>query len=256
MNEMQGKVALITGASSGIGRATALRFAAEGARVAIVARSADKLQAAAREIETAGGTVRVITADVTSEAEIDRVVSETVAAFGGIDVLVNAAGIMGNGSVENTALKDWDYMFQINTRSPFYLMQRALPYLIARQGNVVNVSSVTGIRAFPNILAYCASKAALDQLTHCAALELGPKGVRVNAVNPGVVVTSLHRTSGMKDDAYAAFLEHSKTTHPLGRVGQADEVADLILFLASPRAGWITGISCPIDGGRHQTCAR
>jgi NAD(P)-dependent dehydrogenase (short-subunit alcohol dehydrogenase family) len=106
------------------------------------------------------------------------------------------------------------------------------------------------------VLAYCSRKAALDQLTHCAALELAPKGVRLNAINPGVVVTQLHRTSGMKDDAYDKFLEHSKTTHPLGRVGTADEVAELILFLASPRAGWITGASYSIDGGRHQTCFR
>jgi NAD(P)-dependent dehydrogenase (short-subunit alcohol dehydrogenase family) len=135
-------------------------------------------------------------------------------------------------------------------------MQCALPYLIERKGNVVNVSSVTGIRAFPGILAYCVSKAAVDQLTHCAALELASKGVRVNAVNPGVVVTSLHRRGGMSEEEYAAFLKHSKTTHPLGRVGQPEEVAELIYFLASPRAGWITGISCPIDGGRSQTCAR
>jgi NAD(P)-dependent dehydrogenase (short-subunit alcohol dehydrogenase family) len=106
------------------------------------------------------------------------------------------------------------------------------------------------------VLAYCTSKAAVDQLTHCAALELADKGVRVNAVNPGVVVTSLHRTGGMDEEAYARFLEHSKTTHPLGRVGQPEEVAELIAFLASPSAGWITGVSCPIDGGRHQTCFR
>ena len=119
-----------------------------------------------------------------------------------------------------------------------------------------NVSSVTGIRAFPGILSYCTSKAAVDQLTHCVALEVADKGVRVNAVNPGVVVTHLHRSGGMDEEAYAAFLEHSKTTHPMGRVGQAEEVADLVYFLASPKAGWITGISCPIDGGRSQTCAR
>ena len=144
----------------------------------------------------------------------------------------------------------------INVRAPFYLMQRLLPSLIERKGNVVNVSSVTGIRAFPGVLAYCSSKAALDQLSHCAALELAPKGVRVNAVNPGVTVTELHKRGGMNEQAYAAFLEHSKSTHPLGRVGQPEEVADLIYFLASPKAGWITGISAPIDGGRSQTCAR
>jgi NAD(P)-dependent dehydrogenase (short-subunit alcohol dehydrogenase family) len=120
----------------------------------------------------------------------------------------------------------------------------------------VNVSSVTGIRAFPGVLAYCASKAAVDQLTRCAALELAPKGVRVNAVDPGVVVSNLHRRGGMGEEKYQTFLEHSKTTHPLGRVGQPEDVADAILFLASDRARWITGVSLSVDGGRHQTCAR
>ena len=256
MDEMRGKVALITGASSGIGRAAAIKFASEGARVALVARHPDKLAEVAQEIASHGGESRVIAADVTREEEIERVVSETVAAFGGIDVLVNAAGIIGNGTIENTRLADWDYMFSVNVRSPFYLIQRAMPHLIERKGNVVNVSSVTGIRAFPNVLAYCSSKAALDQLTHCVALEVASKGVRINAVNPGVVVTQLHRTGGMDAEAYAQFLEHSQTTHPLGRVGQASEVAELIYFLASPKAGWITGASYSIDGGRAQTCAR
>lgn len=256
MDEMQNKVALITGASSGIGRATAIKFAAAGAQVVAVARRADHLAEVAAEIQAKNGACKTIAADVTQESDIDRVVRETVEAFGGIDVLVNAAGIIANGTIENTKLSDWDYMFNVNVRAPFYLTQRALPHLIERKGNVVNVSSVTGIRAFANVLAYCASKAALDQMTHCVALEVASQGVRINAVNPGVTVTMLHRAGGMNDEQYAAFLEHSKTTHPLGRVGTADEVAELIYFLASPRAGWITGVSMPIDGGRHQTCAR
>ncbi len=253
---MKGKVALITGASSGIGRATAFKFAAEGARVALVARSADALAQVAAAIADDGGEALALPGDVTEEADIERVVRETVHAWGGIDVLVNAAGIIDTGTIETTKLQDWDYMMRVNVRGPFYLMQCAMPYLVERQGNVVNVSSVTGIRAFPGILAYCASKAAADQLTHCAALEMAAKGVRINAVNPGVVLTQLHRRGGMDDEAYAAFLEHSKTTHPLGRVGRPEEIADLIFFLASPQAGWITGGSYPIDGGRHQTCAR
>lgn len=256
MDEMKNKVVVITGASSGIGRAAAVKFAAEGARVALIARRADKLAEVAKEIRARGSESKIIAADVTREDEIERVVRETAAAFGGIDVLVNAAGIIANGTIENTRLADWDYMFNVNVRGPFYFIQRALPYLIERQGNIVNVSSVTGIRAFPNVLAYCSSKAALDQLTHCVALEVASKGVRINAVNPGVVVTQLHRTGGMSEEAYTQFLEHSKTTHPIGRVGQAEEVAELIYFLASPKAGWITGASYSIDGGRSQTCAR
>ena len=132
----------------------------------------------------------------------------------------------------------------------------SLPSLIERKGNIVNLSSVTGTRAFPGVLAYCVSKAAIDQLTHCAALELAPRGVRVNAVNPGVVRTNLHLNSGMSQEAYEAFLERCKTTHPLGRVGTPEEIADLILFLASSKASWITGETFAIDGGRAQTCAR
>jgi NAD(P)-dependent dehydrogenase (short-subunit alcohol dehydrogenase family) len=147
-------------------------------------------------------------------------------------------------------------MLNINLRGVFLLMQKATPALIERRGSVVNVSSVTGLRAFPGVLAYCVSKAGVDQLTRCAALELASKGVRVNAVNPGVVVTEIHKRGGMTEEQYEAFLNHSRETHPLGRVGNAAEVAELILFLASPRASWITGATYSIDGGRAQTCAR
>ena len=161
-----------------------------------------------------------------------------------------------SGSVETTTLTAWDEMLNVNLRAVFHLMQLAAPHLEERRGNIVNVSSVTGLRAFPGVLAYCVSKAGVDQLTRCAALELAAKGVRVNAVNPGVVKTEVHLRGGMNEEAYAAFLEHSKGTHPLGRIGDAREVAELILFLASDRAAWITGATYSIDGGRAQTCAR
>jgi len=253
MNEMKDKVVIVTGASSGIGKAAAFKFASEGAKVALVARSEGKL---AELVQAIDGEAKAILADVTQEADVERVVRETVEVFGGIDVVVNAAGIIATGTVETTTLEDWDYMMNVNVRAPFYLIQCAMPYLVERKGNVVNVSSVTGPRAFPGVLAYCVSKAALDQFTHCAALEMAGQGVRINAVNPGVTVTELHRRGGMDEEAYAAFLEHSKTTHPLGRVGQPEEIAELIYFLASPRAGWITGATHLIDGGRGQTCAR
>jgi NAD(P)-dependent dehydrogenase (short-subunit alcohol dehydrogenase family) len=255
-DELRGKVALVTGASSGIGRATALRFAEEGAQVTLVGRARSALAEVAAEIKAGGGEGFCVVADVTDEADAERVVRETIDDFGALDVLVNAAGILANGTVETTTLSAWDEMLDVNLRAVFNLMRLGVPHLAARRGNVVNVSSVTGLRAFPNVLAYCVSKAGVDQLTRCAALELAPRGVRVNAVNPGVVVTDVHRRGGMSDENYGKFLEHSKTTHPLGRVGDAREVAELILFLASERASWITGATYSIDGGRAQTCAR
>jgi NAD(P)-dependent dehydrogenase (short-subunit alcohol dehydrogenase family) len=144
----------------------------------------------------------------------------------------------------------------LNVRAPFRLMRAAFPYLKERRGAVVNVSSVNGQRVFPNLAAYNTSKAAIDQLTRCAAIEWAGTGVRVNAVNPGVTVTNLHRRSGMAEEAYVAFLARAKETHPLGRPGQASEIAALILFLASEQAAWITGETVAIDGGRHLTCAR
>jgi NAD(P)-dependent dehydrogenase (short-subunit alcohol dehydrogenase family) len=255
-DELKGKVALVTGASSGIGRATALRFAEEGALVTLVGRVRKALSEVAAEIKEGGGEGFAVVADVTDERDAERVVRETIDDFGALDVLVNAAGILANGTVETTTLAAWDEMLDVNLRAVFNLTRLAVPHLVERRGNVVNVSSVTGLRAFPNVLAYCVSKAGVDQLTRCAALELAPKGVRVNAVNPGVVVTEVHRRGGMSDENYTNFLEHSKRTHPLGRVGTAAEVAELILFLASERAAWITGATYSIDGGRAQTCAR
>ncbi len=254
--QIQSKTAVITGASSGIGQATAYLFAQEKAKLMLVARDENRLKAIIENIRQAGGEADIFPADVTNREEIKNCLAETVKIFGGIDILVNAAGIIASGTIEDTTIEDWDYMMDINLRAIFNMIQLALPSLIKSKGNIVNVSSVTGLRAFPGVLAYCVSKAGLDQLTRCLALELAAKGVRVNAVNPGVTITELHRRGGMDEKKYAAFLEHSKTTHPLGRVGEAKEIAELILFLASPHASWITGATYAIDGGRNLTCAR
>ncbi|MFY9611362.1 MAG: glucose 1-dehydrogenase [Blastocatellia bacterium] len=251
---MKNKRAIVTGASNGIGRATAELLLSEGATVALVGRRESALA------DVVAGTPRsaafAIIADLSDERQSERCIAQSVETLGGLDVLVNAAGILKSGRIEETSLELWDEMMNINLRSVFHLMKLSVPHLERSLGNIVNVSSVTGPRSFPGVLAYCVSKAALDQLTRCAALELAPRGVRVNAVNPGVVVSGLHRSGGMSEEAYAAFLEHSKTTHPLGRVGEAREIAELICFLASDRAGWITGATVSIDGGRALTCAR
>jgi NAD(P)-dependent dehydrogenase (short-subunit alcohol dehydrogenase family) len=255
--ELRGKVAVVTGASSGIGLATTVKLVAAGASVVAVGRSQEALTAAARRAAPLDGAqVETVVADLAEATSAVDIVRAAVGRFGGIDILVNGAGIIGMGTIETTSEQEWQRMMDVNVTAPFRLMQAAVPYLVERGGCIVNVSSVNGLRSFAGVLAYNVSKSALDQLTRCAALELAPKGVRVNAVNPGVVVTNLHRRSGMDEDRYAAFLERSKETHPLGRPGQADEIAELILFLASSRAQWITGDTVSIDGGRHLTCAR
>jgi NAD(P)-dependent dehydrogenase (short-subunit alcohol dehydrogenase family) len=250
------KVVLVTGATSGIGHAVAVKFAEASARVVALGRNREALREVENAVRNAGGEALTLTVDVTNPDEGQRAIDQAVSRFGGLDVLVNAAGHISTGSIETTSLAAWDAMMNVNLRAVFQLMQLASPHLISTKGNIVNVSSVTGLRSFPGVLAYCVSKAGLDQLTRCAALELAPKGVRVNAVNPGVVVTEIHKRGGMSEADYEKFLEHSKTTHPLGRVGDPKEVAELILYLASEKASWITGGTYPIEGGRALTCAR
>jgi NAD(P)-dependent dehydrogenase (short-subunit alcohol dehydrogenase family) len=250
------KAIIVTGATSGIGRSTAEAFGREGASVALVGRKEHALAEVAEAVQRSGGRAVTCRADVTAAEAPEQIIGRTVHELGGLDVLVNAAGVMATGTLEATTDEVWDAMMSVNLRAPFRLMRAAAPHLAARKGAVVNVSSVNGLRSFPGVLAYCVSKAGVDHLTRCAAIEMAPLGVRVNAVNPGVTVTNLHRRSGMEETQYAAFLERSKTTHPLGRPGSPDEIAALILFLASERAAWMTGETIPIDGGRHLTCAR
>jgi NAD(P)-dependent dehydrogenase (short-subunit alcohol dehydrogenase family) len=191
---------IVTGASSGIGRASALRFGRAGASVLAVGRDEAALEDVAAQIQRDGGRAAVLAADVTDAEAPARIVSTAVEQFGGVSALVNAAGIIGSGTVESTTDRQWDEMMDINVRAPFRLMRAATPALIASKGAVVNVSSVTGLRSFPGVLAYCVSKSAVDQLTRCAALELAATGVRVNAVNPGVVVSNLHSRGGMAEE--------------------------------------------------------
>jgi len=255
--QFKGKTALVTGATSGIGMATARCFVRSGARVWLTGRNAQVLQDMRDGFSSTGeGGVSVLAGDITDTGFREALIRGVERSGSGLDILVNAAGIIGSGSIVDTTLEEFDRMMDINLRSVFHLIQLAVPLLSKSKGTVVNVSSVTGVRAFPGILAYCVSKAGVDQLTRAAALDLAPMGVRVNAVNPGVVQTNLHRRSGMDESSYEKFLRHSRTTHPLGRVGQPEEIADLIVFLCSQQAAWITGETISIDGGRHQTCAR
>jgi len=252
--ELSDKVIVVTGATSGIGEATAKRLLAEGARVVATGRAEKPLSALASE--HGASRVAAVACDITDRSSPARIVAEAKRAFGRIDGLVNAAGILTSGDIATTTDERWDEILDINVNALFRMTREAVPELIATKGAIVNVSSVTGVRAFPNLVGYCVSKAAVDQLTRCAALDLAPHGVRVNAVNPGVIVTPLQRRGGMSDEAYAQFLERGKATHPLGRVGEVNEVADVIAFLLSQRASFITGVTMSVDGGRAETCLR
>jgi len=254
--KLKGRAAIVTGATSGIGRATALRFGAEGASVAITGRRADRLAPLAGQIRKSGGAALEIRADHNRPEDNQRVVDETVKTFGGLDILVNAAGVIGNDGILNAKPEEWRRIMDINLEAVYDLTRRAAPQLVKRRGgSILNLSSVCSLRPYGTILAYCVSKAAIDMFTKCLALELAPHGVRVNAVNPGVVVTELHTVSNAVPD-YEAFLERSKQTHPLGRPGKPEEIANLALFLVSPEADWITGGIHSIDGGRALTSAR
>jgi NAD(P)-dependent dehydrogenase (short-subunit alcohol dehydrogenase family) len=224
--------------------------------VMVVGRERTALAEAADQIRSTGGLADVCAMDVTAVEGPAAIVTAARQRHGRIDALINAAGVIASAGLAETTDAAFDAMLDVNLRAPFRLLRESIPALTETKGAVVNLSSVAGTRSFPGLLSYCVSKAAVDQLTRCAALDLAPSGVRVNAVNPGVVVTNLHRRGGMDEARYAAFLEHSKATHPLGRPGTPEEIADLIAFLASPASGWITGETIAIDGGRHLTCLR
>ncbi|KAI6228773.1 hypothetical protein M3Y99_01185900 [Aphelenchoides fujianensis] len=235
------------GASSGIGWATSLLFKRLGASLLVTGRNEERLRALVGELEKIDtqGQIHSVAADLAKEEDVKRIADEVKQKYGRLDVLVNNAGILEAGTIENTPLDSYDRVMNVNLRSVFLLTQLLVPLLEQTKGAVVNVSSVNGIRSFAGVLAYNISKAGLDQLTRCAALELAPKGIRVNAVNPGVTVTELHARSGMDAERYAAFLARSKETHPMGRAGEADECAAAIAFLASSAASFTTGTSLP-----------
>lgn len=249
-----GKIVLITGSSSGIGAATAHRLAKNGAVLALSGRNVDNLNAVAKDI--GGNKTFIVPGDITDELDTENILKKTIEKYGKLDVLINNAGILESGSIENTSLQQFDRLMNTNIRSIYHLTMLAVPHLIKTKGNIVNVSSVNGIRSFPGVLAYNISKTAVDQFTRCVALELAPKNVRCNSVNPGVTITELHKRGGMNEESYAKFLEHSKGTHALGRPGQATEIADAVVFLASDAASFITGCNLPVDGGRHAMCPR
>lgn len=258
MASLAGKVAVITGASSGIGAATAKLFAQRGASLVLTGRNQENLEKVASQCGGGSGSKPLtIMANLDQEKEVENIIKETIEKLGSLDILVNNAGILEMGTIENTSLDQYDRIMNTNVRAIYQLTMLAVPHLVKTQGCIVNVSSVNGVRSFPGVLAYNISKSALDQFTRCVALELAPKKVRVNSVNPGVIITDLQRRGGLDEEAYAKFLARSRETHALGRPGEPEEVAESIAFLASDAtASFITGVSLPVDGGRHAMCPR
>ncbi|XP_050328857.1 3-oxoacyl-[acyl-carrier-protein] reductase FabG-like [Bactrocera neohumeralis] len=251
---LAGKVVIVTGASSGIGAATAEAFAKQGSKVVLTGRNEANLKATEVACKAANSKVELllITADVTTDAE--RIIKTAIDKFGQLDVLVNNAGFGEGGSILDIEVDQFDRVMNTNLRSIFLLTKFAAPHLVKSQGNIVNVSSGAGLRSYAGLSAYCTSKAALDQFTRCIALDLAPKNVRVNGVNPGMIVTKFYQGFGVSEADYVKHVEHAKTMYPLGRAGEPKEVADVIIFLASDSSSFITGANLLIDGGKHTTC--
>ncbi|MBM3475227.1 MAG: SDR family oxidoreductase [Armatimonadetes bacterium] len=246
----ENQVAVVTGASSGIGKATALQLAAEGAAVCIVAnRNVEGGEATRGEIADAGGRALFVQADVSVAADCDRVVEQTLAAFGQLDVLVNNAGITRFRRVEEIDEALWDQVMDTNLKSAYLMAQRVLPSLLERgRGAIVNVASVHAEETYPGGAVYAASKAGLCGLTRALALELGSRGIRVNCVLPGTIDTTLYHRSNRPVDR-EAWAPHRNPAQVLQREGSPDEIAAAICFLASDEASFVNGASLAVDGG-------
>ncbi|QJW95259.1 SDR family oxidoreductase [Frigoriglobus tundricola] len=248
MSRFNGKVVLVTGGTSGIGKVTALAFAKEGAKVVLSGRREKEGAAVVEEIKKAGGTAHFVHADVAKEADVKRLVDETVAKFGRLDVAFNNAGIESTGPVTEVSEAEYRRVFDINVWGVLASMKYEIPALLKGGGGaIINTSSIAGHVGMAGVSVYIASKHAVEGLTKTAALEYAKQGVRVNAVAPAGIVTEMYErfTGGEDTEQGKAFA----AMHPVGRVGRPEEVAEAVLYLASDAAKFTTGISLPVDGG-------
>jgi len=247
VSRLKNKIAVITGAGTGIGRAIALAFAHEGAKIALVGRRKELLQAVAEE---AGGSPLVRAGDVSQQRDIDRILFETAAHFGGVNVLVNNAGILHIGTAEEITEQQWDETFNINVRGLWLLSRSVLPHMReAGGGCIINVASVLGINGARKRAAYAPSKGAVVLLTKCMAVDYGHENIRVNALCPSFVETDLTAEVIRKAPDPNAVRTERVSVHPIGRLGQPKDMAGLAVFLASDESSWMTGAALPVDGG-------
>jgi NAD(P)-dependent dehydrogenase (short-subunit alcohol dehydrogenase family) len=248
---MKGLTAIVTGGGSGVGLATAKLLHKAGVNVVIAGRDGSKLNAAVAEIGDSDGRVKAVRADISSEGHANKLVGETVKAFGGLDILVNSAGVFRMGSILDAFEEDYDYVVNVNLKGTWLMNKYGARAMRERGGAIVNVSSLLGKRAaygFPSS-AYSASKGGVLSLTVALAVELAPYKIRVNAVVPALVRTPMLNTVGDAAEV-EKLIEQSKKFHPLGRIGEPEDVARAIMFLANPENDWISGTELHVDGGR------
>jgi len=243
------KVVIVTGAAKGIGRATAEQFASHGARVAMLDINREEVNAAARAIDPSGKIVLAAACDVAIRGDVEQSVDACARAFGGIDVVVNNAGIHFARAVDEYTDQEWDRILGVNLKGAFYVIRAALPSLRRSKGSIVSVSSMTGLVGQTKGAAYVASKGALVSMTKALALELAADGIRVNCVCPAGVDTPLMRQWAATLPDPESVLRGQAAMHLLDRMASADEIASAILFLASPAAAFITGVALPVEGG-------
>jgi NAD(P)-dependent dehydrogenase (short-subunit alcohol dehydrogenase family) len=249
--KLDGKVALITGATSGIGEATAILFAEEGAKVAVVGRDAERGRTVEDRIRSAGGEATFIGADVRRADDCERAVGETVGAFGRLDVLFNNAGVYVANDAIACSEEEWDAQVDTSLKGAFLMSKFALPHMVAQgSGSIVNCSSGWGLVGGERAVAYCAAKGGMIVMTKAMAMDHGPQGVRVNAVCPGDTDTPMeHEDAEREGMTWNEYVRSATEGRPIPRMGTPDEIARAVLFLASDAASFVTGAALPVDGG-------